>query len=98
MFKRWQILTMLFVAAALGFWLRAANEPAHADSSQGSVTGQARSRLDLVRQRGKLIVGTYSTSPPVAYIDKHGDLVGFEIEMARAIAKDLLGDPSKVEF
>jgi polar amino acid transport system substrate-binding protein len=56
------------------------------------------SQLDVVLKRDKLIVGTYSTSPPLAYVDDDGKLVGFEIDMAHAIAKDLLGDPNKVEF
>ena len=56
------------------------------------------SQLDVVLKRDKLIVGTYSTSPPLAYIDDSGNLVGFEIDLAHQIAKDLLGDPNKVEF
>jgi polar amino acid transport system substrate-binding protein len=54
--------------------------------------------LDTVLKRDKIIVATYSTSPPLAYVDDSGNLVGFEIDMAHEIAKDLLGDPSKVEF
>jgi len=56
------------------------------------------SQLDVVLKRDKLIVGTYSTSPPLAYVDDDGKLVGFEIDLAHMIAKDLLGDPNKVEF
>src|SRR6516162_9860040 len=56
------------------------------------------SQLDVVLKRDKLIVAQYSTSPPLAYVDDKGELVGFEIDMAREIAKDLLGDPKKVEF
>jgi polar amino acid transport system substrate-binding protein len=56
------------------------------------------SQLDVVLKRDKLIVGTYSTSPPLAYIDDNGNLVGFEIDLAHQLAKDLLGDPNKVEF
>ena len=56
------------------------------------------SLLDVVLKRDKLIVATYSTSPPLAFVDDAGTLVGFEIDMAREIAKDLLGDPGKVEF
>src|SRR5690349_4072859 len=56
------------------------------------------SLLDVVLKRDKLIVGTYSTSPPLAYVDDDGKLVGFEIDMAHEIAKDLLGDPNKLEF
>jgi polar amino acid transport system substrate-binding protein len=56
------------------------------------------SQLDVVLKRDKLIVGTYSTSPPLAYVDDSGTLVGFEIDLAHELAKDLLGDPNKVEF
>src|SRR6202040_1944069 len=56
------------------------------------------SLLDTVLKRDELIVATYSTSPPLAYVDENGKLVGFEIDMAHEIAKDLLGDPEKVEF
>jgi polar amino acid transport system substrate-binding protein len=56
------------------------------------------SRLDIVTKRGKLIVATYSTAPPLAFTDENGKLVGFEIDLAKMIAKDLLGDPEKVEF
>src|SRR5690242_313553 len=37
------------------------------------------SLLDTVLKRDKLIVATYSTSPPLAYVDDSGKLVGFEI-------------------
>ncbi len=56
------------------------------------------SQLDVVLKRDKLIVGTYSTSPPLAYVDEKGELIGFEIDLAHQLAKDLLGDPKKVEF
>ncbi len=56
------------------------------------------SLLDTVLKRDKIIVATYSTSPPLAYVDDDGNLVGFEIDMAHEIAKALLGDPNKVEF
>lgn len=56
------------------------------------------SLLDTVLKRDKIIVATYSTSPPLAYVDDDGKMVGFEIDMAHEIAKDLLGDPNKVEF
>ena len=65
----------------------------------GAITAKAQELiLDTVLKRDKIIVATYSTSPPLAYADEKGDLVGFEIDMAHEIAKDLLGDPNKVEF
>ena len=40
------------------------------------------SLLDVVLKRDKLIVATYSTSPPLAYVDDNGKLVGFEVKSA----------------
>jgi polar amino acid transport system substrate-binding protein len=74
--------TMLIIALLL------AAVPARAEDS----------RLDMVVKRDKLIVGTYSTAPPLSYKDDNGEFVGFEIDLARLLAKYLLGDPNKVEF
>ena len=59
---------------------------------------QEKSRLDEVLARGKLIVGVTSEGPPFGFIDEKGELVGFDIDIARLIAKGLLGDPNKIEF
>lgn len=45
-----------------------------------------------------VIVGTGSTNPPWHFEDEKGELQGFDIEMARLLAKGLFDDPSKVQF
>lgn len=72
--------------------------PALAWTTAARADEPQESQLDVVLKRDKLVVGTYSTSPPLAYIDDKGDLVGFEIDLARQLAKDLLGDEKKVQF
>lgn len=47
------------------------------------------SRLQQVLDRGKLVVGTGSTNPPWHYEDADGQLVGFDIEMAKLLARGL---------
>jgi polar amino acid transport system substrate-binding protein len=99
-YRRGAIIFVIVAAIVAGFFLRGVTdrtEPTVVASGPAS-SPMTTSRLDTVLKRGKLIVGTYSSSPPVAYIDGEGELVGFEVEMARAIAKDLFGDPNKVEF
>ena len=67
----------------------------------GAVTqagAQEKSRLDLVLERGKLIVVTMSTAPPFAFNDDKGQLVGFDIDIVRLLATALFKDPTKVEF
>jgi len=59
---------------------------------------QERSRLDEVLQRGSLIVVTLGTVPPFAFKDDKGELVGFDIDVARLAANALFRDPGKIEF
>jgi len=48
-----------------------------------------RSTLDILLERGELIVGTEPEFPPFESIDEHGEYVGFDMDMARELAKDL---------
>src|SRR5213592_2363666 len=59
---------------------------------------EEKSRLDIVLERGKLIVVTLTTVPPFAFNDDKGQLVGFDIDIARLVAEALFKDPTKVEF
>ena len=61
-------------------------------------SAQEKSRLAVVLERGKLIVATMSTVPPFAMRDEKGELVGFDIDIARLFAKALFNDPNKIEF
>lgn len=62
------------------------------------LVADAQSKLDQVLKRGQLIVGTGSTNAPWHFKDASGKLVGFDIDIARLIAKGLFDDASKVEF
>ncbi|CUX07048.1 Glutamine-binding protein GlnH [Agrobacterium fabacearum S56] len=64
----------------------------------GVAHAQEKSRLDEILSRGKLIVGVSSESPPFGFVDEKGELVGFDIDIAKLIAKATFGDESKVEF
>jgi len=63
-----------------------------------SADAQTTSRLEEIVKRDKLIVATFGTAPPFCFTDENGKLVGFDIDIARFIAKSLLGDENKVEF
>jgi polar amino acid transport system substrate-binding protein len=53
---------------------------------------------DIVK-RGRLVVGIDQNSYLFSHRDPAtGDLVGFEVDISRAIAAAMLGDPKKVEF
>lgn len=56
------------------------------------------SRLDEVLDRGSLIVATFSTAPPFCFTDENGELVGFDVDIARLIAKSMFDDENAIEF
>jgi polar amino acid transport system substrate-binding protein len=55
-------------------------------------------KLADVLARGKLIVGTGSTNPPWHFRDEAGNLAGFDVDVAKIVAKGLFDDAEKVEF
>ncbi|WP_244639421.1 transporter substrate-binding domain-containing protein [Aureimonas endophytica] len=55
-------------------------------------------KLEDVLARGKLVVGTGSTNAPWHFKDVSDTLQGFDIDMAKIVAKALFGDAEKVEF
>ncbi|MEZ5931151.1 MAG: transporter substrate-binding domain-containing protein [Alphaproteobacteria bacterium] len=59
---------------------------------------QEADRLQQVLDRGKLIVGTGSTNPPWHFQDADGNLVGFDVDIAKLVAKGLFDDPEAIEF
>ena len=66
--------------------------------STGSALAQEQGRLEQVLARGHLIVGTGSTNAPWHFKDESGNLVGFDIDIAKLIAKGLFKDDTKIEF
>lgn len=54
--------------------------------------------LEKVQQRGVLVVGSSYSAPPQAFLNKKGQPDGLDVELAGLIAKELLGDTSKVKF
>jgi ABC-type amino acid transport substrate-binding protein len=48
-----------------------------------------QSRLELIRTRGSLRVGYLPDSLPFTYFNTEGQLVGFNVEMAHTLARDL---------
>jgi polar amino acid transport system substrate-binding protein len=82
------------LAAGAGLTLAQANPAAAQPAAQAT----GRSKLDEVRARGRLIVGVTSEAPPFGYIDEKGELVGFDIDVAKLMAKAVFGDESKIEL
>ncbi len=54
--------------------------------------------LSKILQRGKLIVGVKYDAKPFGYMNEKQQLVGYDIDLAKYIAKSILGDENRVEF
>jgi polar amino acid transport system substrate-binding protein len=67
----------------------------------GAAQAQEKSRLDEILARGKVIVGVTSEAPPFGFIDEKGELVGFDIDIAKMLAKYIFNNdasPKRIEF
>ena len=56
------------------------------------------SRLDTVKERGSVICASRNDVPGYGYLDGRGNNVGFDIDLCRALAAAVLGDPSAFEI
>ena len=56
------------------------------------------STLDKVLQRGKLVVGVKYDAKPFGYLNEKQQLVGYDIDFAKYIAKTIFGSENRVEF
>jgi polar amino acid transport system substrate-binding protein len=52
--------------------------------------------LAEIQRRGKIIVAVKDNTPPLGYLNEQGKLTGLEIDLARRLAKDILGDENAV--
>ena len=101
--------TIAMLAAALLLLAACSSEPpATAEPQMVEVTrivtveAPARageiSRLDLVKERGRLVCASSRTAAGFGFFDEDGDTTGFDIDLCRAVAAAVLGDANAVEF
>ncbi len=96
----------LLAGAVIGFGLvacgggSAGSEPAASGSasnaSAAAVAGD--DALAQIKERGVIRIGVFGDKPPFGYVDANGQSQGFDVEIAKYLANDLLGSPDKVEF
>ncbi|GHV55804.1 amino acid ABC transporter substrate-binding protein [Synergistales bacterium] len=83
-FRGLAILSVLLLAAAVF--------TAH------SASAAEKDSLAAIKAAGKIRIGVYADEPPFGYIDNKGKNAGFDLVIARRVAKDLLGGENKVEW
>lgn len=59
---------------------------------------QDTNTFEQIKQKGVVRIGVFSDKPPFGFINEDGQNDGFDVYIAKRIAKDLLGDEAKVEF
>jgi len=58
----------------------------------------SESAVAAAKKRGRLIVGVKYDFPPFGFVDEKRQVVGFEVDIARELAANLLGKPDAVEL
>ena len=56
------------------------------------------SSVTAIKKRDKLKVAVFGDLSPYGYLDEKGENQGYDVYLAKQLAKDLLGDENKVEF
>ncbi len=64
----------------------------------GSMTMMEGGRLETVKERGKVICASRNDVPGYGSLDAAGNSVGFDIDLCRALAAAVLGDPNAIEI
>jgi polar amino acid transport system substrate-binding protein len=81
----WKILRVSLVTATLLLTLGIGKSPLAAELAE-------------IKRRGHIIVAVKDNLRPLSFIDREGNLVGLEIDLARRLAAEILGDPEAVIF
>jgi len=87
------LISLLFIAACGN------SQSSSGDTEKESEkSSESTSVIDEIKERGKLRVAVFSDKPPFGYVDENGKNQGYDILLAKRIAKDLLGDESKIDY
>ena len=68
--------------------------------ASGQFDGFAAIAVELseIRDRGHIVVAVKDNRAPLGFLDADGNYAGYEIEIARRLAKELIGDETAVQF
>jgi putative glutamine transport system substrate-binding protein len=108
--KKWNFIVMLTAVFALAGCASnsttggASSTPASSPAASASAPSTAKpaggaSVLDEIKSRGKLVVGVkYDTKLFGLKNPTGGEVEGFDVDIAKALAKEILGDEKKIEL
>ncbi len=76
----------------------AAEQRAQEAEEAASEIADTTSRLERIKQRGKLTCATGNDTPGFYFVEDSGKTVGFDVDLCRAVAAAVLGDADAVEY
>ena len=83
------ILVGLVVGAVIGYGITIPSQQAMQAKIASLEEKLHPKYVEKIKARGKLILGTSADWPPFEYVDKAGNVVGIDIEIAKRIAEEL---------
>ena len=87
----------IFAVSILSLGLSACGQNAETKKDTAETEGKTSS-IEQIKKNDVVRIGVFSDKPPFGYLDEKGQNQGFDVEIAKQVAKDLLGDENKVEF
>jgi len=95
--KKAYLLVILLLLVTMT--LAACGQDSTQEPTQTTTGNQSsRSTLEVVKNRGYVIVGVNSKLPGFGYLEPDGSYSGFDVEFGRALAAAIFNDPNAVEF
>ena len=95
--KRRNFISLLAVMAAAGALSGCGSSSSAAGAGSTAGSGEAADRLEAAKARGTLIVALEGAWSPWCYHDDTDTLVGYDVEVSRAIAQYMGLEPEYVE-
>ena len=89
------VLIVVGLLALVACQEQASDEPA---DSGAMMEGETGNRLASIKERDRLICASRNDVPGYGSLDSAGNNVGFDIDLCRAVATAVLGDPNKIEI
>ena len=88
--KKWLVLILaaLMALSVLSGCSGQADAPANTDAP-ASPDASADGSWERIQQKGYFIVGLDDSFPPMGYRDENDEIVGFDIDLAKAVAQEL---------
>lgn len=97
--RKWGLLAAalsLTLAACGGGGETAGSTPTGGEGDGAAAT--ANSRLSAIKDRGQLVCGVEGTIPGFSSVGSDGSYTGLDVDICKAVAAAIVGDPEAVEY